>query len=607
MLDHLQKPRKRKTISKPSSKKLDHKPTTRARRMLILASCLLLFFTFVLFAWQTKLVFAKTTYVHSGQSIQVAINAANPNDIIFVYNGTYNENLVVNQSSLTLIGQNPTTTRIVGTANGTVIRLEASRIKINGFTISNGSNTFDAIVADNDKKTSDYHEIRNNVITTSQNGLYFHLSNSNIVENNTFYGNGLSSIYLLQADSNTFTLNNITESTYGMRILASQSNTIINNRISKTHYGIHLKSVPGSPPSTSNVIRNNTVSGKVAGIHIESDSNTVDHNTITDSAYGIQFQNAKNGIIYHNTLIQNSFGIRLWTTYPTTDPRTNTAHTVYNNKALNNGWGIQVENSTGNTFWGNWLQENSWGVYLYTAYSNTFYHNNFVNNAMQASEMGGNQWNTTAQGNFWSDYTGQDVNPPYGIGDTPYRIIPGRDYFPLMHTWSEHDVAVTSVIPSKSQANQGEIVTITVKVRNNDNITASETFTVTAKYNNTIIGTQQVTALPQGTTNILYFNWNTTGVAPGNYTIRAQASTVTDELNTDNNSLTDGTVKIKQPLIGDINGDGTINAQDLAILQQAYGSSQGSSNWNPNADLNHDNTVDEQDLYILSQNYGKTA
>ena len=103
------------------------------------------------------------------------------------------------------------------------------------------------------------------------------------------------------------------------------------------------------------------------------------------------------------------------------------------------------------------------------------------------------------------------------------------------------------------------------------------------------------------------FNWDTTGVAPGNYTIKAEASIVTDELNTSNNQLTDGTVKIKAPLIGDINGDGTINQQDLNLLMQEYGLTPDSPTWNPNADLNQDNKVDEQDLYILGQNYGTTG
>jgi parallel beta-helix repeat protein len=274
----------------------------------------------------------------------------------------------------------------------------------------------------------------------------------------------------------------------------------------------------------------------------------------------------------------------------------------------NSDWAIELTNSNGNTFQNNWLQENTYGVFMAFSSTNTLYRNNFVNNVMQASAgTGSNTWSSGGQGNYWSDYKGTDANHN-GIGDTPYLISPiGQDNYPLMTTWSEHDIAVTSVTSSTNQANPGEVVTITVKVRNNDNISSTETFTVTAKYNNTVIGTQQVN-LAQGATSIRTFNWNTTGAAPGSYTIKAEASTVTDELNTDNNSLTDGTVRIKEPFIGDINGDGTINQQDLILLQQAYGSTPGAPNWNQGAaDLNKDNIVDDQDLHLLSRNYGKTS
>jgi hypothetical protein len=56
--------------------------------------------------------------------------------------------------------------------------------------------------------------------------------------------------------------------------------------------------------------------------------------------------------------------------------------------------------------------------------------------------------------------------------------------------------------------------------------------------------------------------------------------------------------------LGDINGDGYIDNKDLVLLQAAYGSRPGDSNWNPRADLNGDGVVDLADLVILSHNMG---
>jgi hypothetical protein len=74
---------------------------------------------------------------------------------------------------------------------------------------------------------------------------------------------------------------------------------------------------------------------------------------------------------------------------------------------------------------------------------------------------------------------------------------------------------------------------------------ASETFTVTAYYNGSTIGTIPITDLAAGTSENLTFYWNTTGIAgESNYTLSAFASYVPFEYNTTNNRLVDGQVLI---------------------------------------------------------------
>jgi hypothetical protein len=60
-------------------------------------------------------------------------------------------------------------------------------------------------------------------------------------------------------------------------------------------------------------------------------------------------------------------------------------------------------------------------------------------------------------------------------------------------------------------------------------------------------------------------------------------------------------------ILGDINGDNTVNYWDLFFLAKAYGSHEGDPKYNPEADFNHDGNVNYWDLFILAKNYGKSA
>ena len=51
---------------------------------------------------------------------------------------------------------------------------------------------------------------------------------------------------------------------------------------------------------------------------------------------------------------------------------------------------------------------------------------------------------------------------------------------------------------------------------------------------------------------------------------------------------------------GDINGDGEINLQDIALAAMAFGSSPGHPRWDPVADLNKDGVVDIRDLVAIA-------
>ena len=84
-----------------------------------------------------------TLYAFSGivvpddyPSIQEAINQANEGDTIFVRNGTYYENVVVNKT-VSLVGESVSNTVIDGNGIGDVVQIVEDNVSLSKFTIRN--------------------------------------------------------------------------------------------------------------------------------------------------------------------------------------------------------------------------------------------------------------------------------------------------------------------------------------------------------------------------------------------------------------------------------------------------------------------------------------
>ena len=87
------------------------------------------------------------------------------------------------------------------------------------------------------------------------------------------------------------------------------------------------------------------------------------------------------------------------------------------------------------------------GIHIRTG-GNIIYHNNLIDNSVQAVDAASNEWDFEGEGNYWSDYTGEDLDGD-GIGDTPYVIDEdSQDRCPLMKRWplkAIHDLTATIV------------------------------------------------------------------------------------------------------------------------------------------------------------------
>jgi KaiC/GvpD/RAD55 family RecA-like ATPase len=96
-----------------------------------------------------------------------------------------------------------------------------------------------------------------------------------------------------------------------------------------------------------------------------------------------------------------------------------------------------------------------------------------------------------------------------------------------------HDVAVLDVTYSPTTIYVGDIVVINVAVKNKGD--TSESFNVASSYNDSQIAKYTVTNLMSNASRILTFNWNTTGMSPGAYILKAVADTVPNENDTADN------------------------------------------------------------------------
>jgi len=534
------------------------------------------------------------------QTIQEAVNAAVvlPGDTIEVSAGVYYENVYV-EKSLTFRGQNKYNTIVDGNGTGHAFWLVESNVNISGFTIRNGYKC--GIQAD-----SGGHFFTDNILLSNSYGIYLHITLSgSIVVNNTFHSNNQVGIKVYSSGNNNISNNYISHSTYGVKLdQTSEYNSIVNNTISKTSHGIHV-----GYSSNNNIDRNN-VSSKTTGIYsLYSDHINIRNNTVSECAFGIELYGTSNNTVSGNTMVQNGYGVYL--VYAGNN-------IVDSNLVSNNYWGIATYDSGSNNVTQNTFSYNTYcGIYLtYYSTENTIALNNIIENEEQMfrdTTSKTNTWNTKISGkdygNYWSDYEGEDTEPENGdgVGDTltPHQFV---DDYPLMQPWSiVHDVATLSVTPSKDTVYQGQMVNITVVVRNEG--TTNETFNVTAKYFNRIIETKTVTNLGLCESTTIVFSWNTTGVPIDfDYEISAEALPVAGETDIADNIFVDGTITVEKPRIpGDVNGDGIVDASDLFYLSKAYGSELGDVNWNMSCDFNMDNKVDFSDLSDLNKNYGKTA
>jgi nitrous oxidase accessory protein len=210
-------------------------------------------------------------------SIQEAIDSASEGDTVYVKEGTYHENVVVNKS-LSLVGENVDTTIIDGAPSEGYripIKIQCDNVSVSGFKLLYG---YAGITVGEVKHCN----ISGNRIAGGQHGIkLFGTSYSNITENYLELIGLSGAIQLSASNYNLVTENYITSCTEGIQIWQhSTNNTVTENTITKCDdIAIRLQ---------------------------YADNNTVARNYVSNSRLGTTIYVANNNTITHNSYVNNT-------------------------------------------------------------------------------------------------------------------------------------------------------------------------------------------------------------------------------------------------------------------------------------------------------------
>ncbi len=229
-------------------------------------------------------------------NIQSAIDVASSGDNIFVYSGTYFENVNIGKS-IKLQGQDMNSTIIDGEGNHHTININSDSVTLSGFTINNSEI---GIVLDSSSDT----KINANTIRNMDVGIWLFDSSHNKITNNNLNNNLVGIELLSSSNHNEIIDNNIQYNAFGIMLYTSSYNTIKKNTIKQNHEsGIWL-----NYSSNNNEISNNTIENNEIGIDIFlSQYNIIYQNNITNQNIGIcldDYSNENN--IYQNNFLENT-------------------------------------------------------------------------------------------------------------------------------------------------------------------------------------------------------------------------------------------------------------------------------------------------------------
>jgi len=216
-------------------------------------------------------------------TIQDGIDNSYSGYTIFVNNGIYNENIVINKT-LYLKGEDKHNTIIDGNGLFNVVNITAKNVELSCFTIQNsGTGLYEAGVVVTSKylMQNSNASIYDNIIQDNEVGVRIYTGCSNVIKNN-FIQNNTFGIYLMMTIINHIENNVIQKNKQnGIQTEWACQTTILGNNITDNKdNGIYLQgSSNDNIIKNCNIIKNNSVGIKL----VYSDKNLISGNNFIDN------------------------------------------------------------------------------------------------------------------------------------------------------------------------------------------------------------------------------------------------------------------------------------------------------------------------------------
>lgn len=315
-----------------------------------------------------------------------AIDAANDGDTVYVYNGTYYENLWVSKT-INLTGENKITTIIDGDGNGDTINVNTNYVNITGFNITKGY-SYAGLELNNVK----FCRIYNNRFFLNNHAIYIYSSFNNNITNNDILNN-LGGIEVYLSSNNIITNNNISNNREfgGVSLRKSSNNMLINNNF--TRDGVSISGDQLYHYTSHTIPDNNIVNNKplyyyvsrhwmdIDGIHVgelilvNCSNISVRNLEIINTLGGVDISYSDNIIITGNKIWNNSWGISM---------KLSSYCNLTNNDVFGGITGIYLKKSNNNFISSNSIQS-AWHKGIFLSNSNYI---NIIDNIVIDSDFG---------------------------------------------------------------------------------------------------------------------------------------------------------------------------------------------------------------------------
>ena len=411
--------------------------------------------------------------------------------------GTYCEHLVISKS-IFLIGEIRNTTIIDGNGTGPVVTLSADNVSVANFMIRNGGHAWSPMDTCIWGHNLSNILIENNTVMDVSNGIIFYgLCNSSMIHNfaedcgamglhfdsssnckmvNNTVINSFQGIVVEKSAGNFIQGNNLISNNVSIQLYASAGNLVEGNNLVNSNVSIILIASNGINVFQNNNMTSNTCNLMVWGSSLEAfmqriDTSNIANNKrvyyITDSrdllldppncpnigylalvncthvtVKDIDLSNDNDGMLMAQSTNCSLVNMTL------ANSRTNITLRAFSPQPIIHG-GLTFFRSDNNLVTNSRITNNSVGVCLYQSSGNLFYHDSFVavdkpviSNFQSpglppSGSCSMNKWDNGLEGNYWSDYTGNDSDHD-GIGDSPYAVDANNtDNYPLMGPFVE--------------------------------------------------------------------------------------------------------------------------------------------------------------------------